>query len=250
MEFADKVVIVTGGGQGMGEKIAMTFAKEGASVAVLDLNLDTAKAVADQIKADGGKSLAIKTDVGKKAEVDAAIKQVLDTFGTVDILVNNAGFVYAKPSKFWQEDEEYWNKVIDCCYKGVMFCCNAVLPTMMEKKSGKIVSIASDAAKVGQSGQTVYSGAKGAVVAFSKGLAKEVARYGININCVSPGATRTPAFAKMTPEMQSKISDSYLFKRVAEPEDIANTVVFLASSKSCYMTGQNLSVSSGYTMIG
>jgi len=250
MEFADKVVIVTGGGQGMGEKIAMTFAKEGASVALLDLNLDTAKAVADQIKADGGKSLAIKTDVGKKAEVDAAIKQVLDTFGTVDILVNNAGFVYAKPSKFWQEDEEYWNKVIDCCYKGVMFCCNAVLPTMMEKKSGKIVSIASDAAKVGQSGQTVYSGAKGAVVAFSKGLAKEVARYGININCVSPGATRTPAFAQMTPEMQSKISDSYLFKRVAEPEDIANAVVFLASSKSCYMTGQNLSVSSGYTMIG
>ncbi len=250
MEFADKVVIVTGGGQGMGEKIAMTFAKEGASVAVLDLNLDTAKAVADQIKADGGKSLAIKTDVGKKAEVDAAIKQVLDTFGTVDILVNNAGFVYAKPSKFWQEDEEYWNKVIDCCYKGVMFCCNAVLPTMMEKKSGKIVSIASDAAKVGQSGQTVYSGAKGAVVAFSKGLAKEVARYGINVNCVSPGATRTPAFAQMTPEMQSKISDSYLFKRVAEPEDIANAVVFLASSKSCYMTGQNLSVSSGYTMIG
>lgn len=250
MEFADKVVIVTGGGQGMGEKIALTFAKEGASVAVLDLNLDTAKAVADQIKADGGKSMAIKTDVGKKAEVDAAIKQVLDTFGTVDILVNNAGFVYAKPSKFWQEDEEYWNKVIDCCYKGVMFCCNAVLPTMMEKKSGKIVSIASDAAKVGQSGQTVYSGAKGAVVAFSKGLAKEVARYGININCVSPGATRTPAFAHMTPEMQSKISDSYLFKRVAEPEDIANAVVFLASSKSCYMTGQNLSVSSGYTMIG
>jgi 2-hydroxycyclohexanecarboxyl-CoA dehydrogenase len=250
MEFADKVVIVTGGGQGMGEKIAMTFAKEGASVVVLDLNLDTAKAVADQIKADGGKSLAIKTDVGKKAEVDAAIKQVLDTFGTVDILVNNAGFVYAKPSKFWQEDEEYWNKVIDCCYKGVMFCCNAVLPTMMEKKSGKIVSIASDAAKVGQSGQTVYSGAKGAVVAFSKGLAKEVARYGININCVSPGATRTPAFAQMTPEMQSKISDSYLFKRVAEPEDIANAVVFLASSKSSYMTGQNLSVSSGYTMIG
>ena len=107
MEFSDKVVIVTGGGQGMGEKIAMTFAKEGASVAVLDLNLDTAKAVADQIKADGGKSLAIKTDVGKKAEVDAAIKQVLDTLGTVDILVNNAGFVYAKPSKFWQEDEEY-----------------------------------------------------------------------------------------------------------------------------------------------
>ena len=250
MEFSDKVVIVTGGGQGMGEKIAMTFAKEGASVAVLDLNLDTAKAVADQIKADGGKSLAIKTDVGKKAEVDAAIKQVLDTFGTVDILVNNAGFVYAKPSKFWQEDEEYWNKVIDCCFKGVMFCCNAVLPTMMEKKSGKIVSIASDAAKVGQSGQTVYSGAKGAVVAFSKGLAKEVARYGININCVSPGATRTPAFAQMTPEMQSKISDSYLFKRVAEPEDIANAVAFLASSKSCYMTGQNLSVSSGYTMIG
>jgi 2-hydroxycyclohexanecarboxyl-CoA dehydrogenase len=250
MEFEGKAVIVTGAGQGMGETIALTYANEGANVAVLDLNLDTAKAVVEKIKAAGRKGIAIKTDVGKKAEVDEAVKQVLDAFGTVDILVNNAGFVYAKPSLFWQEDEAYWNKVIDCCYKGVMFCCNAVLPTMIAKKSGKIVTIASDAAKVGQNGQVVYSGAKGAAVAFSKGLAKEVARYSINVNCVSPGATKTPAFAEMAPEMQKKISDSYLFRRVAYPEDIANAVLFLSSEKSCYITGQNLSVSSGYTMIG
>ena len=121
---------------------------------------------------------------------------------------------------------------------------------MIEEKSGKIVSLASDAGRVGQQGQAVYSGAKGAVIAFSKALAKEIARYNINVNCVAPGATNTPAFQEMPEEMRQKIANSYLFKRVAETQDIANAVSFLSSENSCYMTGQVLSVSSGYTMIG
>ena len=249
MEFSGKVAIVTGAGQGIGERIALNFAERGADVAVIDLNLETAGTVAAKIKELGRKSTAVKTDVSVSAEAKKMVQQVLAELGTVDILVNNAGFVNAEPSYFIQEIEDYWDRIIDVCYKGVLYCTKAVLDTMIEKKSGKIVSIASDAGRVGQQGQAVYSGAKGAVIAFSKALAKEVARYKINVNCVAPGATNTPAFQLMPEEMRQKIGNSYLFKRVAETQDIANAVSFLSSEDSCYMTGQVLSVSSGYTMI-
>ena len=176
-------------------------------------------------------------------------RDVLKEFGTIDILVNNAGYVIPEQSWFKDETADYWDKVIDVCYKGTIYCSRAVLDTMIEKKNGKICSIASDAARVGQRGQAVYSGAKGAVIAFSKALAQEVAYYKINVNCVCPGATRTPGMDSMPKEMQEKIAKSYLFRRVAEPLDIANVVCFLTSELSEYMTGQTLSVSSGYTMI-
>ena len=250
MDFKNKVVIVTGGGQGIGETIALNFAKLGADVAVFDLNLDTASAVANKIKAMGRKALAIKCDVASSAQVNQAVAQVVKEMGTVDILVNNAGFVNAAPSFFTKETEDYWRKIVDVCYFGVLYCCKAVLDIMIAKKSGKIVSIASDAGRVGQSGQAVYSGAKAAVIGFSKAIAKENARYMINVNCVAPGATATPAFMQMPPEMRQKIADSYLFKRVASTQDVANAVAFLASDEASYITGQVLSVSSGYTMIG
>ena len=249
MDFKGKSVIVTGGGQGIGEGICENFAKFGADVAIFDLNMETAGAVSNKLKEKGVKSIAVKTDVTDLENVNQSVQTVIKEFGTVDILVNNAGYVMPEQSWFKDEKADYWDKVIDVCYKGVIYCSKAVLDTMIEKKSGKICSIASDAARVGQRGQAVYSGAKGGVIAFSKALAQEVAFYKINVNCVCPGATRTPGMDTMPKEMQEKIAKSYLFRRVAEPLDIANAVCFLCSEYSVYMTGQTLSVSSGYTMI-
>ena len=250
MDFKGKKVIVTGGGQGIGEGICLNFAKFGADVAIFEINTETAEKVAKKITALGVKSLVVKTDITDQDNVKQSVQKVLDEFGTIDILVNNAGYVKPEPSNFVDETADYWDKIIDVCYKGTIYCTRAVLDTMIANKSGKICSIASDAGRVGQNGQAVYSGAKGGVIAFSKALAKEVARYKINVNCVCPGATRTPGFDNMPPDLQEKISKSYLFRRVAEPLDIANAVAFLCSEYSVYMTGQPLSVSSGYTMIG
>ena len=249
MRLKDKVAIVTGGGQGIGEGICLKLAQEGANVAIADLNLKTSSAVVDKIKALGRQALAIETDVSDSASVNKMVQQVLGAFGTVDILVNDAGYVNPGMASFYKDTEEYWNKIIAVCYNGVIYCSRAVVDTMMAKKSGKIVSIASDAARVGQQGQAVYSGAKGAVVAFSKAIARELARYNINVNCVAPGATNTAAFKAAPPEVKEGAIKIYPLRRVAEVEDIANGVAFLASDEASFITGQVLSVSGGYTMI-
>ncbi len=249
MDFEGKVAIVTGAGQGIGRGITLKLAQKGANIVIADLNIKTANAVSEEVKALGRKSLAIETDVASSASVNQMVKQVLDDLGTVDILVNNAGYVSPNMTPFTKETEEYWDKVIDICLKGVILCCRAVVDTMMAKNSGKIVSIASDAARVGQQGQAVYSGAKGGVVGFSKAIARELARYKINVNCVAPGATNTPAFAAAPAEIREAAAKIYPFRRVAEVEDIANAVAFLCSDEASFITGQTLSVSGGYTMI-
>jgi 2-hydroxycyclohexanecarboxyl-CoA dehydrogenase len=248
MEFSGKTVIVTGGGQGIGKGIALNFAQLGANVAIIDLNMETAGAVVKEIKRLGRKAVAIKTDVTKFEETKKMANQVIADLGGIDILINNAGYVKPEQSLFIQEDVPYWQKIIDVCYYGVIFCSRSVLEHMIPKKYGKIVSIASDAGRVGQQGQAVYAGAKGAVIAFSKSIAREVARYNINVNCVSPGATWGPGMETMPKEMQEKIAHSYLFRRLAQPQDHANACAFLASDESSYITGQTISVSSGYTM--
>jgi len=247
MEFEGKVAIVTGGGQGIGKGIATYLAELGADIVIADLNLETAGAVVKEIEAKGRKAMAVKTDVSNFADTQKMAAETVAKFGKIDILVNNAGYVKPEQSYFMKEDVDYWQKVISICYNGVIYCSRSCLEYMVEKKYGKIVSIASDAGRVGQRGQTVYSGAKGAVIAFSKALAQEVARYGVNVNCVSPGATDTGVMT-MPQEMHDKIANTYLFKRMALPADHANAVAFLASDKSNYITGQTISVSSGYTM--
>lgn len=248
MKLTDKVAIVTGGGQGIGEGIALKLAREGANVAIADLNLETANGVAKKISELGRNSIAIQTDVTKSVSVNAMAQEVISKLGTIDILVNNAGYVAPMMRNFTKETEEYWNQVIAVCLNGVIFCSRAVVDIMIAKESGKIISIASDAARVGQQGQAVYSGAKGGVVAFSKAIAKELARYKINVNCVAPGATNTPAFQQAPAEMREAAAKIYPLRRVAEVEDIANAVAFLASDDASFITGQILSVSGGYTM--
>lgn len=249
MILKDKVAIVTGGGQGIGETIALTLAGKGAHVAIADLNTDTATEVANKIIAMGRKAMAIKTDVADSTSVNAMVQKTLSEMGGIDILVNDAGYVAPMMRRVVKEDEEYWDKVIAINLKGVILTSRAVIDHMTEKKGGKIVNIASDAARVGQFGQAVYSGAKGGVVAFSKAFAQEVAKYQININCVAPGATNTPAFAKAPAEMREAAAKIYPLRRVAETTDIANAVAFFASSDADFITGQTLSVSGGYTMI-
>lgn len=249
MDFTGKVAIVTGGAQGIGEGIALHLAKLGANIAIVDLNMETSAGVVKKIEALGRKAIAVKTDVANFESAKNMAAKVIADLGAIDILVNDAGYVKPEQSWFIQEDVPYWQKVVDVCYYGVIFCSRACLDHMIAKKYGKIVSIASDAGRVGQRGQAVYSGAKGAVIAFSKALAQEVARYNINVNIVSPGATWGPGMETMPKEMQEKIANSYLFRRLAKPADHANAVAFLASDESNYITGQTISVSSGYTMI-
>lgn len=250
MKTGSKVAIVTGAGQGIGKAIALRLVRDGANLAVVDINPETAEATAREIEGLGRRAIAIKTDVSNSEQVNKMVEQTVRDFGTVDILVNNAAFVAEVPQNFIDETEEYWDRVIAVCLKGVILCSRAVLDTMIEKQGGKIVNISSDAGRVGQPGQTVYAGTKGGIIAFTKSLAREVARHGINVNCVSPGATDTPAFQKNPEKVKEAVPKGIPLRRIAKPEDIAGAVAFLCSIDADYITGQVLSVSGGYTMIG
>jgi 2-hydroxycyclohexanecarboxyl-CoA dehydrogenase len=245
-----KVAIVTGAGQGIGKAIALRLAKEGMEIAIADINLETASATAQEIKAMGRSAIAIKTDVSNSLQVNQMAQEVLNKYQTIDILVNDAAFVAGVPQNFIDETEDYWDKVLGVCLKGYILCSRAVLPTMIQKQSGKIVNISSDAGRVGQQGQTVYSAAKGGIIAFSKSLAKEVARYKINVNCVAPGATDTPAFQQNPDPIKEAVAKGIPLRRIAKPEDVAGAVAFFCSKDADYLTGQVISVSGGYTMIG
>jgi len=253
MVLKDKCAIVTGAGRGMGRSISLRFIEEGARVAVTDINLDWAQAVVKEIKDKGGEAIAIKCDVTNMEEVNGMVKQVLDNFGRVDILVNNAG--WDQPGFFIQSKPETWEKVIAINFKGPIYCTRAVLDDMIQRKAGKIISISSDAGKVGSSWEVVYSGCKGGLIAFSKALAREVAQYNINVNVVCPGPTETPMLlegmkqSSFGQKMVDALVKAIPFRRLAKPEEIASCVAFLASNEADYITGQAISVSGGMTMV-
>ncbi|MDY6861770.1 MAG: 3-oxoacyl-ACP reductase family protein [Thermodesulfobacteriota bacterium] len=253
MKLEGKIGMVTGAGQGIGEAIALRFAKEGADVVVIDVNTDAAQKVVNKINDTGRRGLAIKADVTKSNEINEMVKEVLKEFGKIDFLVNNAGWDKIEP--FVKSTEETWDKVIAINYKGQVICCRAVLDHMIERKNGRIINIASDAARVGSSGEAVYSGAKGGVMAFTKTLAREVARYNILVNCVCPGPTETPLVlnAIKASEQASKIAEGLKraipLGRMAQPPEIAGAVLFFASDDADYITGQTLSVSGGLSMV-
>jgi len=249
----DKVAVVTGGGRGIGRAIAIKMAQEGADVIVWELDEKSGSETADEVRKLGRRSLAFKVDVTSGLSVKQACRRSLDEFGRIDILVNNAGWDEIR--FFMDTDEPFWDKIIAINFKGMLHCTRAVLEHMIERKYGKIVNISSDAGRVGSLGESVYSGAKGAIIAFSKALAREMARYNINVNAICPGATETP----LTMEMKSKgstaekilatVAKASLFGRMAKPEEIAAAVAFLTSDESSFITGQTLSISGGLTMI-
>ncbi len=249
MKLQGKVAIVTGGAQGIGKAISKRLAQDGASVAIFDLKAEGGEATAKEI---GNAAIFLKTDCTKKSEVDANVAKVVEKFGKVDILVNNIG--WALPTFFTEEDEAYWDKVIAVNSKTQLLVTQAVLKDMTKRKGGqggKIINLSSDAGRVGQMQGVVYSLCKAGVIGFTKGLAREVARYQISVNCVCPGPTDTQLFEEaITPKIKEAFSQIIPFKRIAKPEEIAAGVAFFASPDADYVTGQVLSVSGGLTMAG
>jgi 2-hydroxycyclohexanecarboxyl-CoA dehydrogenase len=238
-----KVALVTGAGRGIGAAIATALADSGAAVALLDLDGETAAATAASLPT---KCVGIAADITDSSQVGAAAGAAVDALGPIDVLVNNAGWDKIEP--FLDNDESDWDRIIAINPKGPIVVTRAVLDSMIERRTGAIVNIASDAGRVGSSGEAVYSAAKGGVIAFTKTLAREMARHGIRVNCVCPGPTDTALLAAMDDKLRAGLERAIPMRRIAQPTDIAPAVVFLASDAAGYVTGQTLSVSGGLTM--
>ena len=250
MRLPDKVAIVTGGASGLGRGIALALAREGARVAVVDLNEAGAHDTVETIAKDGGQAAAWRADISDKARIDQVVAEIISRWGTVDILVNNAGLDRVGP--FVSSSEAEWDLILRVNLKGPIVCTRAVLDEMTRKGYGKIVNIASDAGRVGSTGEAVYSAAKGGIIAFTKTIARETARHRLNVNCVCPGPSDTPLFQEVAagnPKLAESLKRVIPFGRLGTAEDLAPAVVFLASDESGFVTGQTLSVSGGLTML-
>lgn len=253
-DLSDKTAIVTGSGRGIGRAIALRLAEEGATVAVNDLEEERAADTVAAIEDAGGTALTAVADVTDYDAVASMVDSVVESEGGVDLLVNNAG--WDRIEWFIEQDPEVWDRIIDINMKGQLNCAHAVANHFVDTGTdGKIVNIASDAARVGSSGEAVYSGTKGGIISFTKTLARELARDKINCNAVAPGPTDTPLVEEMKEtDLGGKIlggmEQQVPLGRMAEPDDIAGAVAFLASSDADFITGQVLSVSGGLTMVG
>jgi 2-hydroxycyclohexanecarboxyl-CoA dehydrogenase len=238
-----RVALVTGGSRGIGRAIAEALADDGCVVAVGDVR---------EAEAVGAGGLALGLDVTDAGSVAAAVETVVAALGPIDVLVNNAGWDEYHP--FLETEEPFWDRVIDINFKGCLRMTRAVVPAMVERGEGRVVNISSDAGRVGSSLEAVYSGAKGGVIAFTKTLAREVARRGVTANTVCPGPTETPLLAEMAgaDERGAKVIDAMKravpMKRLGTPEEVAAAVAFLCSEEASFITGQTLSVSGGLTM--
>lgn len=256
--FSGKSVIVTGGASNIGRAISHAFVKEGANVVIADWDESQAQNVVAEINGDGGKALAVKVDVTDPQAVQSLVDQTMAAFGSIDVLVNAVGG--NKDDYFMKEDREKWERVMQMNLWGMINCTRAVLDQMVEQKAGAVVSVGSDAGRVGEFREGIYSACKAGVMALSKTLAKELGRHGLRFNVVCPGLTPpTPAdigekshwqqqLDTFTPEMLAKAAKAYPLKKLGTPEDTANAVLFMASPRAGHITGQVLSVSGGYTM--
>ncbi|MDR3468617.1 MAG: glucose 1-dehydrogenase [Xanthobacteraceae bacterium] len=249
-----KIAIVTGGGGAIGAATCRRLAAEGARIAVLDVNGDAAQRTADAVAAQHGRAEAFACDISDYDQVQAAIARVVSTLGPVDVLVNNAGWDVFKP--FLKTTPAEWQKLIAINLTGALNMHHVVLPGMVERRAGRVVNIASDAARVGSSGEAVYAACKAGLVALSKTLAREHARDGITFNVVCPGPTDTPLFANFLDaapnreKLQDAFRRSIPLGRIGQPEDLPGAIAFFASDDAVFVTGQVLSVSGGLTMAG
>ena len=254
LRFQDKTIVVTGGGGGIGGATCRRFGNEGARVAVFDLNLESAEKVAADIRAAGGQAAAFRCDITNRAEVDAAVAATEQKLGPIDVLVNNAGWDVFKP--FTKTEPAQWDKLIAINLTGALHMHHAVLPGMAARKRGRIVNIASDAARVGSSGEAVSAACQGGLGALSKTIAREHSRHGITVNVVCPGPTDTALFAEYkegagNPEkLMEAFTRSIPLGRIGQPGDLPGAICFFASDDAGFITGQVLSVSGGLTMNG
>jgi NAD(P)-dependent dehydrogenase (short-subunit alcohol dehydrogenase family) len=265
MRLDGKIAVITGGASGIGRGIALCMAREGANIIIPELNLEGAQQVADEAKAMGREALAVKTDVTKRADVEAMVKQSLDTFAQIDILVNNAG-IFGKRAgmPFLNNEEEDWDQILAVNIKSHFIICKAIAPHMMERRYGKIINIASIAGKMGSQSSPPYTVSKAGVISFTQVLAKDLAPFNINVNAICPGLLWTPLweglgvaaaqvssrFAGMTPRQvfEQRVKEWVPMGREQTPEDIGHLAVFLASEEARNITGQAINVDGGIVM--
>ncbi len=246
MLLKDKVALVTGGARGIGRAIAILFAKEGASIAVLDINAEEAEKTSREIESLGGKSLALKLDVTSFQNAEEAVNKILDKLGKVDILVNNAGIT--KDALILRMSEADWDAVLNVNLKGAFNCSKAVSRLMIKQRSGKIINIASIIGIIGNPGQSNYSASKAGIIALTKTMAKELASRNITVNAVAPGFIQTEMTAKLPEEVKEKMLGAIPLGKLGSPEDVAGVCLFLASEDSNYITGQTIIVDGGMVM--
>jgi 2-hydroxycyclohexanecarboxyl-CoA dehydrogenase len=248
MHLEGRIAAVTGGASGIGRATVRAVAAAGARVFAGDLDEAGAAETCGGVRKEGGAAEALPLDVTDLASVEAFARGVLSAAERIDVLVNAAGWDQLEP--FLENTPEFWERIVQLNYLGPVRLCRAFLPAMIEAKAGSIVNVASDAGRVGSTGETVYAGAKGGVIAFTKSLAREVARYGIRVNCVSPGPTDTPLFRSLPENMQQALERAIPFRRLAQPEEVADAILFFSTARASFITGQVLSVSGGLTMAG
>jgi NAD(P)-dependent dehydrogenase (short-subunit alcohol dehydrogenase family) len=259
LKLSGKIAFITGSGQGIGRGIAIELANEGCDVIINDVVKEKADKVCNEIKDFGKRSIAVVGDVSKENEINKMFEKIFNEFKYLDILVSCAGI--GDKNLFYNSKKEEWDYVLGVCLYGTLFCTRAVINKMIERNYGKIINIVSEAGRVGEPGLCVYSAAKAGIIAFSKALAKELGRYKINVNCVSPGATKSNHIQEIWKDMEKKIGKEafkerqkkvlsrYVIRRFGEVSDIAKMVTFLSSDISSFITGQTISVSGGYSMI-
>ncbi|HZK91351.1 MAG TPA: SDR family NAD(P)-dependent oxidoreductase [Stellaceae bacterium] len=243
-----RAVIVTGGASGIGRATALLLAREGAHVFIGDVDETGGKATAETARGAGHAADFLTLDLRWPESIAAFADAVHRQVPCVDGLVNGAGWDRIQP--FIENPPEMWDDLIAINLLGAVRLTRAVLPPMIEAQAGKIVNISSDAGRVGSMGETVYAAAKGGLIAFTKSLAREMARHKLNVNCVCPGPTDTPLFQRQPERMREALTRAIPFRRIAQPEDIAEAVMFFLGGRSDYITGQVLSVSGGLTMVG
>jgi 2-hydroxycyclohexanecarboxyl-CoA dehydrogenase len=237
--------VVTGAAGGIGSAIVRALHEHGAAVAAWDLDGAKVKATIEGLPS----TLPVEVDITSRESVEAAQVATRDRLGPVDILVNNAGI--DKIERFLDSEEATWERIVAVNFLGTIRCCHVIVPTMVERGQGRVVCMASDAGRVGSSGEVVYSGTKGGVIAFAKGLAREVAANGVTVNIICPGPTNTPLLdqvAEASQKLYDGLARAIPMRRIAQPDDVAPAVVFLASDGAAFITGQTLSVSGGLTM--
>ncbi len=251
-----RVALITGAGQGIGRQVALHFAAHrAAGIVVNDFVLERAQAVAGEVQQLGGQAIAVQADVTDLAAVKDMVAQGAAAFGKVDVLVNNAGNAGAEPSPearkpFWEVGPEAWNSYIGVNLYGVINCTGACIPGMIERRSGRIVTIISDAGRMGDSGMEIYAGAKAGAAGFTRAVARTLGRHMITANCISIAATLTPAIEarlKADPERLKKMMEKYVIRRPGRPDDVANMALYLASEASAWITGQTYPVNGGYS---
>lgn len=245
MRLDGKTVVVTGAASGIGAATAEAMAEAGGDIVLADLSAEKGEQHAAALRERGLKASFLPIDVASDESIAEFRKAVLAR-GPVHVLVNGAGF--GRGQAFVDNDQEFWRRVVDINLLGPVKLTRALLDPMIERGSGKIVNVASDAGRVGSAGETVYSGAKGGLISFSKGLAREMARYSINVNCVCPGPTETPMLMALPEKHLEAFKRAIPMHRFGQPQDVANAILFFASDRSDYITGQTLSVSGGLTM--